>query len=118
MSNEVLAKVIGKQILAASSSLNSYTLAFSDGSGILLAASGSARDAQITLSALLSENLPSLAEAVCAVDWSWIVGSTISAAQYGSQRIQLKLDPAGPLNISLGIWQAKPFLTFMPYKSK
>lgn len=115
-SAEVLAGIIGKQITAAQSSLNSYSLAFADGSGILIEACGGQEDAHIAVTALALADLPSLAEAVCAVDWSWIQQSKIVTANFGFERIQLKLDPAGPLNISLGIWQTKPFLTFMPYK--
>jgi hypothetical protein len=60
--------------------------------------------------------VPSLSEAVCSVDWSWINGSVFEDVQLSATAVRFKLNPAGPLTISSGAWQGSPFLSFMPYK--
>jgi hypothetical protein len=64
--------------------------------------------------------MPKLAEAVCSVDWSWIYGAKLLAVSAVSgprgKTIVLKFDTVGPITVSVGAWEGKPFLSFMPYK--
>lgn len=110
-----LNKLIGKSIKSANSSLNSFTIEFTDGEGAALSPEGSVVDPQVALSVVPANNLPKSTEAVCSVDWSWIYGSTIESAANIDGRIQLRLNPAGPLNIWSAFWQGKPFLAFQPH---
>ena len=105
----------GVPIKAASSSLNSFAVEFADGNALLAQAEGD--EPGVCLSLVKSSTLPQLSEAVCAVDWSWIVGSTIARGTLSSVRLSLVLDPVGPLSISAGSWQGSPFLSFMPYRA-
>ncbi len=65
-------------------------------------------------------DMPKLAEAVCSVDWSWIYGAKLLAVSSLSgprgKTIVLKFDTVGPITVSVGAWEGKPFLSFMPYK--
>ena len=63
-------------------------------------------------------SLPALEEAGCAVDWSWIAGSLLRGARLAAGRLQLELDPAGPLTVSAALWQGRPFLAFQPYRPR
>lgn len=112
---QTLQQLVGKSIKSASSSLNSFTIEFTDGQGIALTPRGTLTDPQVTMSLVSADELPKSTEAVCSVDWSWIYGSTIESAKNSDGRIHLKLNPAGPLNIWSAFWQGKPFLAFQPH---
>jgi hypothetical protein len=60
--------------------------------------------------------LPKEADAVCKVDWSWIVGCSIMAANISEKDTQLQLEKVGLLRISLQMWQGNPFLAFQPFR--
>lgn len=116
---EALAAVVGKTVTGASSSLGEMAIGL-DGpegpSGVILEA-GSEGGAAIVQARLVSvDELPSLAEAVCAVDWSWIEKSVIKNAEPAGSSVKFQLDPAGPLTIGAAFWQGKPFLSFQPYR--
>lgn len=113
--NNTLTQLVGKSIKSASSSLNSFTIEFNDGEGIAVSPAGTLEDPHVNVALVSADKLPKSSEAVCSVDWSWIYGSTIEAAAQSGERIQLKLNPAGPLNIWSAFWQGKPFLAFQPH---
>lgn len=115
MPPEALKQLTGKSIKSATSSLNSFTIEFTDGEGLAIAPEGTPTDPQVNISLVPANELPNATEAVCSVDWSWIYGSKVEQAISADGRIQLKLNPAGPLNIWSSFWQGKPFLAFQPH---
>ena len=115
MEDETLQRIVGKSIESATSSLNSFTVAFSNGDGIALSPYGTIEEPGLHISLLPASQLPKATEAVCSVDWSWIYGSKIEAASDSNGCLQLKLNPAGPLKIWSAHWQGKPFLAFQPH---
>lgn len=115
MPPETLQQLIGKSIKSASSSLNSFTIEFNDGEGLAVSPTGTVLDPSVDVTLVSANQLPKSSEAVCSVDWSWIYGSTIEKATNTDGRIQLKLNPAGPLNVWSAFWQGKPFLAFQPH---
>ncbi len=115
--DEALAAVIGRRVEAATSSLTYFAVTLDGGQGLLAEARAGADAPVVTVSAVPAATLPTLGDAVCAVDWSWIVGSTIRAGTLADGRLRLELDPAGPLTISAATWQDAPFLAFQPYKA-
>jgi hypothetical protein len=114
--NAVLAGLVGRRVESASSSLTLFAVALDGGAGLLAEAQQVGDAPVVGVSAPPASALPTLAEAVCAVDWSWIVGSTIRAASLEGGQLRLDLDPAGPLTVSAAIWQQAPFLAFQPYR--
>jgi hypothetical protein len=112
--NSDLKAAVGTKVVRAASSLKSFAIELSDGKGLLLnAVDGAKIQAQI----VSAEDLPSLSEAVCSVDWSWIYSSSLEAVELSNAAVRFKLNPVGPLTVSSGMWQGSPFLSFMPYKA-
>ena len=72
---------------------------------------------RVSVARLPASSLPQLEDAVCTVDWSWIVGSTVRAASLAEGRLRIELEPAGPLTVSAALWQGAPFLAFQPYRA-
>jgi hypothetical protein len=109
-------ELIGRKIQSASSSLRCFTISLDDGRGLLINAvdAGDPLEADI----VSSDQLPQQNEAVCSVDWGWIVGSSIRNARVSADRLVLQLDPSGPLNVFTGVWQGSAYLAFQPYKPK
>jgi hypothetical protein len=105
----------GKTIKAAFSSLTNFACEFDDGSGLLLEAAEGPTP-RIDGNLVEANALPRDNDAVCRVDWSWIVGSKINRAKLTENAAQLQLDKAGPLTISVQMWQGKPFLAFQPFR--
>ncbi len=128
LNDNVTAEFKGAELKEAQSSLHSFGLTFANGKGIVLSATLEKGDSAMNLPDELSiateikaaETMPKLAEAVCSVDWSWIYGSQlVSMSRQAGPRgaaIVIKLDPVGPITVSVGAWEGKPFLSFMPYK--
>lgn len=112
----VLKQFEGKRIKAAESSLKNFTIEFEGGVGLSIEASGEKDAPAIMLTALAAENLPRLSEAVCSVDWTWIYGSSIKRSTGASSYVKFELDPAGPLNVGVSVWQGSPFLSFQPFR--
>ncbi|MBX5493556.1 MAG: hypothetical protein IRZ14_20605 [Chloroflexi bacterium] len=110
-----LAPLVGRRVASAASSLDQFALAFDDGSGLLAQAHDTAAP-RVIVEARPAASLPALAEAVCAVDWSWIVGARVQDARLVEGQLRLQLDPPGPLTISAALWQGRPFLAFQPYR--
>jgi hypothetical protein len=108
--------IVGKTIVFACSSLTTFTCEFADGHGLVLQAmEGTAP--WLSGSVISADDLPKDSDAVCKVDWSWITGSRIAAADIDNSAASFKLDKAGPLKISVQVWQGKPFLAFQPYRA-
>jgi hypothetical protein len=114
--NAALAAVVGRRVAEASSSLTQFAVALDDGAGLLAEAQASGDLPAVSITMPPSSALPPLAEAVCAVDWSWIAGSTVRGATLEQGQLRLMLDPAGPLTLSAALWQGAPFLAFQPYR--
>jgi len=114
---EALARAQGRRVVAASSSLTFLSLTLDDGHGLLAEAKTDGEAPLVGVARLPADSLPQLEDAVCTVDWSWIVGSTLHAAALAEGRLRLELEPAGPLTVSAALWQGAPFLAFQPYRA-
>ena len=114
---EALAQAAGRRVVAASSSLTFLSLALDDGHGLLAEAKADGEAPRVGVARLPASSLPPLEDAVCTVDWSWIVGSTLRAASLAEGRLRFDLEPAGPLTVSAALWQGAPFLAFQPYRA-
>jgi hypothetical protein len=108
--------VCGKEIRRADSELTSFSIRFADGTGLLLKAAGDAANPQISVIPVAAEALPGVTDAVCAVDWGWISGSTITRATASEGLVKFQLEPAGPLAVSALVYQGAPFLAFQPFR--
>jgi hypothetical protein len=111
------ASLSGAKIASANSSLSNLAIALEDGRGISLVAAIDDGELSIDASIVQAKDLPALSEAVCSVDWTWIKGSVIKQATASSKIFKLHLDPAGPLTVSVAVWQGSPFLSFMPFRA-
>lgn len=126
--SSISSALAGATLVSAASSLHSFGLNFADGRGLLLTAAVEEGDSAMNIADELTINseiralndMPKLAEAVCSVDWSWIYGAKLLAVSSLSgprgKTIVLKFDKVGPITVSVGAWEGKPFLSFMPYK--
>lgn len=112
-------QIEGKLITEASSTLTTFACKFADGRGLLIEAKTENGPApSLTGIVIAASELPTASDAVCKVDWSWIYGSQVVAARIEKTDAKLQLDKAGPLTISLQMWQGKPFLAFQPYRGR
>jgi hypothetical protein len=111
-----LARIIGRQIASASSSLTVFAVALDDGSGLLVEARDAASPT-VVVTTMDASALPAVADAVCAVDWGWIVGARIVAAELTERQLRFELEGVGPLTVSAANWQDAPFLAFQPYRA-
>lgn len=102
------------KIKSASSSLTKFVLIFEDGRGLELEAGGAAP--VITARMDQEDKLAEQTEAVCKVDWSWILASTVQSVTATSSKVVFHLAPAGDLTIGAQMWQNSAFLSFMPWK--
>lgn len=126
--SNISSELAGATLATAASSLHSFGLNFADGRGLLLTASVEEGDSQMNIADELSidseikpvSEMPKIAEAVCSVDWSWIYGAKLLSVSAVSgprgKTVVLKFDTVGPITVSVGAWEGKPFLSFMPYK--
>ena len=112
-----LSQLVGRRVEAATSSLTYFAVTLDGGRGLLAEARAGEEPPDVTVATVPAAALPTLGDAVCAVDWSWIVGSTIRGGSLADGRLRLDLDPAGPLTVSAATWQESPFLAFQPYKA-
>lgn len=109
--------VQGRSIKGASSSLTEFSCQTDGEFGLVVRATDSNGSPRLQIQTLPNEELPQDSDAVCRVDWSWIVNSRIAEMTSSSSALRLQMTPAGPLAISVGTWQGKPFLSFQPYKA-
>lgn len=105
----------GQKIISAQSSLDCFFMKLEQGMGLILSPNKTSGSIEVKI--VKEEELPSLNEAVCAVDWSWICESKIQSVKTSSSQIAFQLSPAGPLRVNSGTWQNKPYLFFDPYKA-
>jgi hypothetical protein len=115
--SEALAESIGRRVVGASSSLTFLSVELDDGHGLLAEARTDGATPTVGLVRMPASSLPRLEEAICTVDWSWIVDSTVRAATLAEGQLRLELEPAGPLTVSAALWQGSPFLAFQPYRA-
>jgi hypothetical protein len=126
--SNISGELAGATLATAASSLHSFGLNFADGRGLLLTASVEEGDSKMNIADELSidsaikpvSDMPKLAEAVCSGDWSWIYGAKLLSVRAlngpRGKTIVLQFDTVGPITVSVGAWEGKPFLSFMPYK--
>jgi hypothetical protein len=114
---ELNSKIKGKTIEGAASSLTMFTLNFDDGSGMLVQVTGDPTNPQIHSQLMSADELPSIGDAVCKIEWAWIVSSKIESVQNITGSIKFQLAPAGPLTVMAQVWNGSLFLSFMPYKA-
>jgi hypothetical protein len=101
-------------IKAASSSLTKFVLILQDGRGVELEAGGAAPT--IAAKVVGADELQEQTEAVCKVDWSWIIDSEVTNVSVSAGKVVFHLAPAGDLTIGAQMWQGSGFLSFMPWK--
>lgn len=106
----------GKVVASASSSLTMFAVKFDDGSGILLESIGMPDSVSVKHTLMPADQLPSIDEAVCKVDWSWIAASKIQSVRTTIGSFKFMFDPAEDLLIAAMVWDQKPFLSFKPYQ--
>ncbi|MBU6450660.1 MAG: hypothetical protein KGS72_02700 [Cyanobacteria bacterium REEB67] len=111
----------GARIKAAQSSLDSFVVFFEDGRGLMLKATADEEECGISAAVLDANQIEAAADAVCAVDWSWIYGQNVLPGGVRASRgmhptVRLTLSGVGTITIAVALWQGKPFLSFMPYK--
>lgn len=111
-----LDQTLGRKIISATSSLNTFAIDLDNDRTFLIEADSDDGEAIAKISSVESATLTKQADAVCSVDWSWICNSTVGQIDAGGQTIRLKLDPAGPLTVSVAFWQGSPFLSFQPFR--
>ncbi len=113
----------GAKVERAQSSLDSFALIFADGRGLLINAVAEDGECGIDVKVLDGREIAAPNEAVCAVDWSWIYGQSVVPGGFkeGSSpqgpAVKLTLTGVGTITVAVGMWQGKPFLSFMPYKA-
>lgn len=109
--------LIGAKVLAAFSSLTTFSCEFDNGKALLLEAlEGTASGVGIGARVVDVAEMPREMDAVCRVDWTWIYGSALSRLATNAGAAKLELSDAGPLTISVQVWQGKPFLAFQPFR--
>lgn len=121
--SEAAKLVSGETIASCASALDVFCFWFKSGEGLVLKAEkdesdGIVNEINIGIYTLGADAMPSPGQAVCSVDWSWIYNKEILSldkSSVPSPTVKLKLDNV-TITVSVGIWQGKPFLSFMPYK--
>ncbi len=111
-----LSAIVGTKVVRASSSLHQFAIELSGDHCLILDATAADSEPAIEPSLSDAGQFPSTGDAVCAVDWSWIAGGELTAVTAKSDQVKLTFSPQGPVTVSVGTWQGKPFLSFMPYK--
>ena len=109
--------ITGKTVKAAFSSLTRFAIEFSDGTAMVLETTTNGAQAAIDCRVVDASTMPRDEEAVCKVDWKWIIDSKIASIAATSSAVKLQLDPTGPLSVTMQFWQGSPFLAFQPYRA-
>ena len=112
-----LEAVRGKVIVSAVSSLQNFSIELADGIGLRIDAVQDEDECRLTATVVDAASLPKSADAVCSVDWKWIYGASVKHVAISGSALRFELDPVGPLAVSAGTWQGKPFLSFQPFKA-
>lgn len=108
--------ISGKKLTNAFSSLTEFSCETDSEYGLVLRAVSAENGPAIKAEVMPKAELPREMDAVCRVDWTWIADSTIDTVSSKQDAVRFQLSPAGPLTISVQVWQGKPFLAFMPYR--
>jgi hypothetical protein len=110
--------VLDAKVVAAFSSLTTFSCELSNGKGVLVEAvgNGTASGAGVNVKVVESGALPREMDAVCRVDWTWIYGTSVKGFTTTSGGVRFDLSDVGPLTISAQVWQGKPFLAFQPFR--
>jgi len=112
----------GAKVKSAQSSLDSFALIFEDGRGLLINAVSDEDQCAIKVQILDARQIEPPSEAVCSVDWAWIYGQSLlpdgvkESSGINGPSVKVTLTGVGTITVAAGVWQAKPFLSFMPYK--
>jgi hypothetical protein len=114
---EGVQSVTGKTVKAAFSSLTRFAIEFTDGTALVLETKTTDTQAAIGAQLVDASTMPRDEEAVCKVDWKWIIDSKIASIANSNAAVKLQLDPAGPLSVTMQFWQGSPFLAFQPYRA-
>jgi hypothetical protein len=117
MTADWTATLTGKKLSSAFSSLTEFSCETEGDLGLVLKAVETSTGPSIQAELMAKEKLPREMDAVCRVDWSWIADSTVSGVSFNGSSVRFQLQPAGPLTISVQVWQGKPFLAFQPYRA-
>jgi hypothetical protein len=115
-SNTAIEVLKGKKVISACSSLQNFSVEFESGLGLKIDAVDVDGEPAVAISVVEAGTLPKSADAVCSVDWRWIYGSSACQFSIKNSALRFDLDPVGPLMVSAGAWQGKPFLSFQPFK--
>lgn len=113
---ELSQKLKDKVIASATSSLTAFAVKFEDGTGLLIEVDGTPDNPLIETKLMSADELPNIGDAVCKVEWAWIVSSKIDSITRLAGSIKMNLLPAGPLTILAQVWKGSLFLSFMPYR--
>ena len=113
---ELTQKLKEKVVASAASSLTAFAVKFEDGTGLLVEVSGTIDAPQIESRLLPADELPTIGDAVCKVEWAWITSSRVESISTVAGSIKINLAPAGTLTVMAQVWQGSLFLSFMPYK--
>lgn len=109
-------KLKDKVIAGAASSLTAFAVKFEDGTGLLIEASGTPDNPQIETKLMSADELPSIGDAICKIEWAWIVSSKVESVSSVTGSIKFNLVPAGALSVLAQVWKGSLFLSFLPYK--
>jgi hypothetical protein len=113
-----LENVLGAKVTAAFSSLTTFSCELDNGKGLMIeAVEGTSGGAGISVQVVDAAQLPREMDAVCQVDWTWIYGSAVQRFATTAGAAKFDLNDAGPLTVSVQLWQGKPFLAFQPFRA-
>jgi hypothetical protein len=103
-------------VVAAFSSLTTFSCELDNEKGLLIEAVDSAGSPAVSVKVVKVAELPREMDAVCRVDWSWIYGTAVKRIATTSGAVKFELSDVGPLTVAAQTWQGKPFLSFMPFR--
>lgn len=110
----------GQKIIKAQSSLNAFAIYFASGKALLISAVDDELGPDVDFEVKGADSVPEQNEAVCSVDWSWIYGKEVQSVSRGrggyGPSIRMDLGNNLVITTSVGIWDGKAFLSFMPFK--
>ncbi|MBK7749234.1 MAG: hypothetical protein IPI39_18510 [Candidatus Obscuribacter sp.] len=110
----------GQKIVKAQSSLNAFAIYFASGKALLISAVDDELGPDVDFEVKGAGSVPEQNEAVCSVDWSWIYGKEVQSVSRGrggyGPSIRMDLGNNLVITTSVGIWDGKAFLSFMPFK--
>lgn len=109
--------ILGAKVVAAFSSLTSFSCELDNQQGVLIEAVDVSGSPTVNVKVVKAGEIPREMDAVCRVDWTWIYGTAVKRIATTSGAVKFELSEVGPLTISAGTWQGKPFLSFQPFRA-